>query len=126
MSKFDIGGSPAAPYFGEGGRQEATEKARAGRERNKRHVGTAATAGPAEAAAEATKRAQSKPENLRTQAEPASTKAEDFDTKSRNAVENGQGEPVGDPKKEQPGTAPRAKQTVKEVKTTSGASKEKK
>lgn len=28
---FDAGGSPAAPYFGEGGRQEATEKARESR-----------------------------------------------------------------------------------------------
>lgn len=99
MAKFDAGGSPAVPYFGTDGRQEATEVGRTQKGRT-----PSADAGVGEAATEAAKRANRKQETNRTQAEPASRKAEKFDTKSHNAAEVGQGEPVGDPTADQPGT----------------------
>lgn len=117
----DFGGAPAAPYFGPGGRQEVQQAAddaveKDGRARNKQHDGP--TAGPAEAAKEPALQGDREPEENRTKRDPASKKATDFDTKSKNAAETGQGEPTGDPEVEQPGTAPRAKNDFKHTSST--------
>ena len=119
--KIDTGGSPAAPYFGKGGRQEATEKAR----RFSKETASA-TAGADEAATEAEARADKPQSENRTKSSPASKKAEKFNTKSKNAVEAGQGEPVGDPEVEQPGTATRSESDVADATTTSGKRRPKK
>lgn len=110
---FDPGGSPATPYFGPGGRKEA-QTAR----RNEKGRKPSAKAKTGEAHAEATKRANKSQEENRTKADPRSSKAENFDTRSKNAAETGQKEPTGDPKVRQPGTAPKAPSDVEGTKST--------
>lgn len=119
MSKIDFGGSPATPYFGEDGRAAKTEEARdsaderdvetstgvdrvAAHERKRDDEGREVVPAqfvPGDEGKESAKPADKvppvkgdeSPEDARTKVtSDDASKAEDFDTKSKNAAETGQ------------------------------------